>query len=187
MGGKAERNEFRLRRRRWLYAGLGLPVGVAVARRPAGDRAVPASVLLLGDDVAQAVAPPLVRLCRDAGVVIYVAARPSMTPKAWAEQGWLHRACVELKPQLLVLAFLASVDPADVANLAGEAGAVPTVWLSPHEPADVAEAGIANVVHLPSSPEAALPTAFAYAGWAGMLWERLQQPPGASEGQVSDG
>jgi hypothetical protein len=143
-------------------------------------------VLLLGDDVAQAVAPPLVRLCRDAGVEIYVAARASTTPKAWLDQGWLQRACVSLEPQLLVLAFLASVDPAEVATLAAEACGVPTVWLSPHDPADeaVAEANIDNVVHLPSSPEAALPTAFAYAGWAGMLWERLQTPPGAQEGQV---
>lgn len=165
-------NALRLRHRRWVYEGLDVPPGKALARtRPRPERPLPRQSLVIGDEVAQAVGPVLVRLARDAEVAILVQARRGEPARAWLEQGWIVSSLGRALPDLLVMAFLVGQDPDVIDQLATLAGC-PALWLSP-EPAEATEAVIP--VHLPAAPDTMAPTAFAYAAWAGKAWHAMSE------------
>lgn len=176
MGADHQGNDMRLRKRRWVYEGLGLPPGVmAASARPFVRRRMPGQLLLVGDEVAQSIAPPLTRLCRDARVAILAQAKPASTPEQWCEQGWLIDALGRTVPDLLLLGFMATAGVEEVERLARMASC-PTLWISPLTPAELAPHGelVAHPVHLPDSPDTMVPTAAGYAAWAGEVWKTME-------------
>jgi len=175
MGANHQGNELRLRKRRWVYDGLGIPPGVAVAsERALPRRRLPGQVLLVGDEVAQSIGPPLMRLARDAQVALLVQARASATPRQWFDSGWLVDVLGRVQPDVLLLGFLAGAPIADVERLSLLASC-PTLWISPLTRAELAEHGqlTAHPVHLPDSPDTMVPTAAGYAAWAGQVWQTM--------------
>lgn len=96
-------------KRLWIYAGLGVPEGVALVRRPRRSRAT-RRVLLVGDPyVVGALTPPLARLAQDAGAMLHIDGKEGST-RAWATEGWLPAALAAFNPTTVLLAL----DPRDV-------------------------------------------------------------------------
>lgn len=170
--GSTAKNPLRLRHRRWVYEGLDIPEGKALVRgTPRPHRSPPPQLLVVGDEVAQAVGPPLTRLSRDAGVAILVQGRPGKGARAWLEEGWIVSAVARCLPDLLVLAFMVGQEAEVMDQLAALAGC-PALWMSP-EPVEATEA--VTPVHLAAAPDTMSPTAFGYAAWAGKAWHVMSE------------
>jgi hypothetical protein len=172
VGSTNANNPLRLRHRRWVYEGLDIPEGMALVRRESPKkRPPPPQLLVVGDEVAQAVGPPLTRLARDAGVAILVQGRPGLPAESWLEQGWIVSAVGRCLPDLLLLAFMSGQDPDTMDKLAVAAGC-PALWLSP-DPAEATK--VVTPVHLPAAPDTMAPTALGYAAWAGRAWHVMSE------------
>lgn len=164
-------------KRAWIYLGLGLPQGKALARADdaplaialrAGDR-----VLLAGDALVWGLHAPLGRLAAGAGVQLEAVALSGSTVADWADAPWLPGLLDDYRPAAIVWAL----DPyADAAwSLRGRARAVGVrriCWLPP--PGGIRRIGTVVVpddelvVH--PGMECTLPTAAGFAGWAGSAW-----------------
>lgn len=170
--GTINGNELRFRHRKWAFDGLRTPPGVALVRPTRPRSALPQRILIVGDETAQAIGPPLVRLSRDAKVGILVVARPGAPAVAWIERGWIVSAVGRCRPDLLLLAFRADQPVADVDRIAVVAGVRAVLSLAA-DPDAMPEVG--RPVPLPESPDIA-PTALGYAAWAGEVWHTLSHP-----------
>jgi hypothetical protein len=149
-------------KRRWIYTGLGLPAGIALVRHARERSERPSRLLLMGGEVARALAPPLGRLARDARVELVLELRPGVRPQEWLERGWMVTAIELFQPELT----LVGLEPhapleAELSKLA-----TPVMWLSPER-------------HLPQMHPAGAPgtmrpdTASGYAAWAAAVWRSI--------------
>lgn len=165
-------------KRRWIYAGLAVPPGVAVAARSmphfGADR-----LLLLGGDAAAGLGPPLGRLARDAGLSLRVDSRRGSTPADWRKRGWARPLVAAAEPSLVLVALEQGPDAALLDAELRAAAAVNTIWLSaerksmwdrtvqppPH---------MSRTVHTGACGGTMVHTAAGYAAWAASVWQALR-------------
>lgn len=164
----------------------------------AGPRVIApgARVLLIGDSLAQGLAPPLMQLARTDGVHLTARGRQSTTIAQWADQPWLAQALAE-GPFALVLVSLGTNDM-KLARPAAEAAALDrllgriratgalVVWIAPPTmpfPDPGVRALVASTrvptfpsetLSIPRSADGIHGSIAGYAGWAGALWRWLK-------------
>lgn len=152
-------------KRMWICRGLGVPEGSGLCEpvRPTVKRLhAPRRVLLVGDDAAQGLMPPLMRLAVGSGVQLHFDARPGSTARQWAHTDWLKVHLSAFEPTMVFFAL----DPRDVLarrciRARVRSAGARTLWLVPP-----------GVPHAPSvrfigadSDDAA-----GYAAWAARAW-----------------
>jgi hypothetical protein len=155
----------RREKRVWIYAGLGVPRGTALVRKPDGGRGFDGRrVLLVGRDEAYGLSAPLARLAADSGVSFRVDFRRGTSAMDWAENQWLDHHLRNFRPtSVFFVADLSdSVAAKKVAAKVRLAGA-PLLWLTP---------GFHG--RRPWSVPARDLTVSGYAAWAGQAWAMLQ-------------
>lgn len=159
----------RQRKREWVYEGLPVPPGVALARSAAPQPEAMPRVLLAGGPFAQTLVLPLAALAGGAKAELRVELRPEQSAYAWAHYGWLEALLEDFHPTGVLLA-MEPYDPASAAalrDLAKDKGAN-AVWLppsgAPPHPGPRAVSG----------PRVSRPSIGDYAAWAGAAWTALQ-------------
>ena len=158
----------RQRKREWVYAGLSIPPGVAVARPVGQAPKDQRRVLLVGGPFAQPLALPLSALAFGAQADLRVELRPEQSAYAWDRYGWLRALLQDFHPTAVLLA-MEPYDPASARSLRDLAAAegAKAVWLppsgTPPHPGPVAVSG----------PRVPKPSAQDYAAWAGAAWNAL--------------
>lgn len=97
----------RAEKRFWIYAGLGVPEGVALVRRP--DRGSAADrIMLVGSAELQPIVAPLSSLVQDRGSALHVDLREASL-RRWAEADWLDSHLSVFRPTAVML----GLDPRD--------------------------------------------------------------------------
>lgn len=199
--------------RQWVWGslaivgGVGLVLATSKLSRPGAPSAVPGKVsdapllragdrvLLIGDSLAQGLAPPLAQLAKADSVVLTGRGRQSTTIGQWAVQSWLGQALAE-GPFELVLISLGTNDM-KLASPTSEAPAIQAilqtvqatgarmVWVAPPVMPfpDKGVRAMIGTAGAPVFPSDTLDIARAadgihctlagYAGWSGAIWHWL--------------
>jgi len=193
------------RKRVWIYSGLAVAagVGLVVASRPSSSgpqvggappkpRLGPGSrLLLVGDSLAQGLAPPLGELAKGLGVAFRADGRVGTRIAQWAAQPWLS-ADLAWGPTMVLVSLgtndmklpAPAVEQPALAQLAArlKSSGSRVVWLNPPTMpfpdrgvlAMIAATGLevfhSEALQLTRGPDGIHPTVSAFAGWAGSIW-----------------
>lgn len=188
--------------RLWLYAGLAA-AGVGVARvLSTPKRLVPGEtrLLLLGDSLAEGLAPPLRALAQDERIAFEVRAVRGTRIDQWATSQKIPDVLARFRPTLILVSlgtndeYLRGEDAAARQRPAAEAlwrvldaAGAHVVWVGPPmlpKPSNGVRAMLRGVVPsrayypsdelaIPRGPDGIHPTPRGYAGWAGAVWRWL--------------
>jgi len=200
---------------RWLLGGLLLAAGVGVVvlrSRTAGAQALPiiqngAKVLVVGDSLAQGLAPQFKALATASGVDTASITEVSTRMQQWVtapRRAALEKAISSFAPSVVLVSLGTNDNKTDYtdAQLAQQltdllavlrGGGASVVWLlAPPMPFPdrmapiLAASGVAVVdtqaLVVPRGPDDIHPTARGYAAWAEWVWGKLSQPSAALSG-----
>ncbi len=159
----------RSNKRQWIYEGLSLPPGVAVAR-PRRPGAAAQRVLLAGGILAEGLGAPLRALARDGHIPLMVDARPDTAPRDWCR--WLPKRLSEGQPNVVLLALEPDGAAPQLERVVVRAGARP-VWLPRRGRPDRHQLP-AEALHIRLQGDRMTPTAAGFAAWAGHCWRMIR-------------
>lgn len=174
-------------KRGWVYAGLGYPEGVVLARRASDTpRLTPgSSFVMVGDEHASSLAQYLGRLANDSKVNLRYEWQRAQPFENWFTPDRAEKLLVR-QPTLALFVFNSkSADPAEIQprlkELKRYLGATPVCWVLPPtvDPGALALALATGAEGIPAFHSESLelhrsptgsPSARGYAGWAGAVW-----------------
>lgn len=155
-------------KRQWIYEGLAIPAGLAVARRQT-RRPAARSVFLVGGVLAEGLAPPLLTLAADSSVPIAVDARPDAGPVDW--QPWGPQLPGS-RPNVVLIALEPDASAPYLDHAVRRSGAQP-LWLTRRRSAAVSNLP-AEALHIPLHGDRMTPTVAGYAAWAAHCWRMIR-------------